>query len=194
MKTYNLALNTYKMSEIQVASRYAKSLIDLAQEENALEPIKADIETFIAVCKGNPQLLAVLKNPIISPSKKVAILNDLFGKTMHKVVLSFFSIVTTKMRSEILYAIAKEFINEYNSRKGIIKATVTSASALSDENKKQLVAKIEEAINGQVQLQTKVDPSLIAGFVLNVGDKQFDTSIANKLNKLKKEFNQKVLA
>lgn len=182
------------MSEIQVASRYAKSLIDLAQEQNALEAIKSDIETFIAVCKSNSQLVAVLKNPIISPSKKEAILDGLFGKSMHKVVLSFFKIVTAKMRSEILYATAKEFINEYNKRKGIIKAIVTSATPLSEENKQQLTAKIAEAVGGEVILQTKVDASLIAGFVLNVGDKQFDASVSSKLNKLKKEFSQKVIA
>ena len=182
------------MSEIQVASRYAKSLIDLAQEENSLEAIKTDIEAFIAVCKSNPQLVAVLKNPIIGPAKKTAILDNLFGSNMHKIVLSFFRIVTTKMRGEILYATAKEFINEYNRRKGIFKATVTSASPLSEENKTQIIAKIEEAVHGRVILKAKVDPSLIAGFVLNVGDKQFDASIASKLNKLKKEFSQKVIA
>ncbi|MDF3078111.1 MAG: atpH [Sphingobacteriaceae bacterium] len=182
------------MSEIQVASRYAKSLIDLAQEEIALEPIKSDIETFIAVCKENSQLVAVLKNPIISPAKKVAILDSLFGKSMHKTVLSFFRIVTTKMRSEILFATAKEFVNEYNRRKGIVNATVTSAAALSEQNKQELTARIKEAINKDVVLQTKVNPDLIAGFVLNVGDKQYDASVASKLSKLKKEFSQKVIA
>lgn len=181
------------MSEIQVASRYAKSLIDLAQEQNILEAIKTDIEQFIKVCKENPELVAVLGNPIISPAKKNAILDELFS-SMNKVILSFFKIMTAKMRSEVLYATAKEFLTEYNKRKGIVKASVVSASPLSDENKQALTAKIKEAVNGEVILSTKVDPNLIAGFVLKVGDKQFDTSVASNLKKLKKDFSQKTIA
>jgi F-type H+-transporting ATPase subunit delta len=124
------------MSEIQVASRYAKSLIDLAEEQNSLEPVKADIESFISVMHQNSQLQAVLRNPIVGIDKKIAILNQLFGSSFHKVILAFFKIVVTKGRSEILYATAKEFISEYNRRKGIIHAVVTSAAPLSEEQKK----------------------------------------------------------
>ncbi|MXV17593.1 ATP synthase F1 subunit delta [Hufsiella ginkgonis] len=176
------------MSEIQVASRYAKSLIDLAQEENALEAVRGDIELFLKVCRSNRELQAVLKNPIISPSKKIVILEELFGNTVHKVVLSFFRIVTSKMRSGILFATAKEFINEYNKRKGIVKASVISAVPLSEENKQQITDTIKAAMNGEVLLEAKVDPNLIGGFILKVGDRQFDASIASNLRKLKKEF------
>lgn len=179
------------MSELQVASRYAKSLIDLAQEEQAVEPIKADIEQFLATCRANPQLQAILKNPIISPSKKIAILEELFGKTFHKVVMSFFRIVTAKMRSSILYATAKEFINEYNLRTGISRATVTSAAPLDEANLEEISAIVKEAVGGNVQLEAKIDPDLIGGFILKVGDRQFDTSIANSLKKLKTAFSKK---
>lgn len=180
------------MSEIQVASRYAKSLIDLAEEQNALEPIKKDIDTFIAVVRENSQLAAILRNPIINTDKKLGILIDLFGKTFHKVVLSFFTIVIRKGRSEILYSTAKEFVNEYNQRQGIIKATVTSAAPLSGRSKEQIANVVREATRSQVILETKVDRNLIGGFVLKVGDKQFDGSIASNLLRLKKEFTQKV--
>ncbi len=182
------------MSEIQVASRYAKSLIDLAEEQKALEPIKADIDSFLRVVKMNSQLAAILRNPIISPDKKLSILNELFGKTFHKVVLSFFRIVVNKGRAEVLYATAREFVNEYNLRKGIIKATVTSAAPLSESNRNQIVQVVTEATKCQVILDAKVDKDLIGGFVLTVGDKQYDATILNSLNKLKKDFSQKVSA
>ncbi len=181
------------MSEIQVASRYAKSLIDLAQEENSLETIKSDIELFVQVCRENPVLAALLKNPIVSPSKKIAILDELFGNKMSKMVLSFFKIVTSKMRSSILLAIGKEFINEYNRRKGIIKATVVSAAPLSEANRAAVIAKVKETVSGEIVLDARVDPDLIGGFILQVGDKQFDTSISSNLNKLSKEFAQKTI-
>lgn len=182
------------MSEIQVASRYAKSLIDLAEEQKALEPIKADIDSFIRVVKMNSQLAAILRNPIINPDKKLSILNELFGKTFHKVVLSFFRIVVNKGRAEVLYATAREFVNEYNLRKGIIKATVTSAAPLSESNRNRIVQVVTEATKCQVILDAKVDKDLIGGFVLTVGDKQYDATILNSLNKLKKDFSQKVSA
>ncbi len=179
------------MSEIQVASRYAKSLIDLAEEQNALEPIKSDIESFLKVLKSNPQLAAILRNPIIHMDKKLAILKGLFGAGFHKIVLSFFTIVVNKGRAEILYSTAKEFINEYNKRKGIIRAIVTSAAPLSEDNRKQIEQLVTEATKNQVVLESKIDTGLIGGFILKVGDRQFDASIVSNLNKLKKEFAQK---
>jgi F-type H+-transporting ATPase subunit delta len=178
------------MSEIQVASRYAKSLIDLAGEQNAVEPIRKDIELFLETCKENPQLQAILKNPIISLDKKANILDGLFAGKVHDMILSFFKIVIRKGRSEILFATAKEFTNQYNILKNVVSATVTSASPLSPENISQIEEVVKQSTKGEVILTSIVDPKLIGGFILKVGDKQFDTSISSKLNKLKKEFEQ----
>lgn len=180
------------MSEIQVASRYAKSLIDLAEEQNAVEKIKIDMDFFIGTLKKNPTLQAVLKNPIIGPDKKAAILSGVFGNNVHQLILEFFKIVVRKGRSKILYATALEFVNDYNRRKNIVKATVTSAAELSEENKNEIEKVISQATKGQVLLISKVNPDLIGGFILRVGDKQFDASISSQLNKLKKDFSQKV--
>ncbi|MEJ7778287.1 MAG: ATP synthase F1 subunit delta [Daejeonella sp.] len=178
------------MSEIQVASRYAKSLIDLAGEQNSLEPVRKDIELFLETCRANPELQAILKNPIIGLDKKANILDGIFGDKLNELILSFFKIVIRKGRSEILYGTAKEFINQYNVLKNIVKATVTSASPLSKENISQIEELVKQSTNGEVNLTSIVDPKLIGGFILKVGDKQFDTSISGKLNKLRKEFEQ----
>ena len=178
------------MSEIQVASRYAKSLIDLAEEQNALEPVRKDIELFLETCRANPQLQAILKNPIIGLDKKANILEGLFADKLHKMILSFFKIMIRKSRSEILYATAKEFINQYNILKNVVKATVTSATPLSNENISRIEDVVKKATKGEVVLTVQIDPDLIGGFILKVGDKQFDTSISSKLSKLKKEFEQ----
>ncbi len=179
------------MSETQVASRYAKSLIDLAKEQNALEKVKADIDFFTVTLRKNPKLQAVLKNPIISLDKKAAILKAIFGDKVHKIISEFFRIVVRKGRSQILYATAHEFINEYNRRNNIVNATVTSAAQLSDENKKRMETLIAQATKGRVLLTARTNPDLIGGFILKVGDKQFDASISSQLKKLKKEFDQK---
>lgn len=176
------------MSEIQVASRYAKSLIDLAVEKDLLEPVRNDMELFLETCRENPQLQAILRNPIIGLDKKANILEGIFGDKLHEMILSFFKIVVRKGRSEILYGTAKEFINQYNIIKNVVKATVTSAVPLSPENISQIEEVVRQATKGEVILTAHVDPDLIGGFILKVGDKQFDTSISGRLTKLKKQF------
>ena len=176
------------MSELTVASRYAKSLIDLAQEQNNLEAINNDMNFFLHTLKANSQLKAVLGNPIISQSKKVQILADIFSGKVAQLSISFFNIMVNKGRGEVLYTTAQEFNNQYNIIKHITKATVVSAAPLSEANKSKLLDEVKAAIGGQVILDAKTDPSLIGGFVLTVGDRQVDTSIANSLKKLKKDF------
>ena len=176
------------MSIFKVASRYAKSLIDLAKEKGTLEQVKSEIEQVAAVIKENTELKAVLANPIIKTDKKQNILKALFQGKVSQEVSGFFDIMVRKGRGELVYATALEFIREYDELKGIVNAEVTSATPLSDTNLQALKATLQEQINAQVLLTNKVDKSLIGGFVVKVGDKQVDASIAGKLNKLERHF------
>ncbi|MBB5397898.1 ATP synthase F1 subunit delta [Mucilaginibacter sp. AK015] len=178
------------MSEITVAIRYAKALIDLAQEQNSLEAVKNDMELFLRTVKASSELGAVLANPIISHSKKVHILADVFGASVSKVTLAFLNIMVNKGRGEVLFTTAQEFIGLYDIKNHITNARVVTASPLSAENKKKMLDDVQQAIGGTVKLKDKVDPSLIGGFVLTVGDRQVDTSIASSLKRMKKEFAQ----
>lgn len=176
------------MSELTVASRYAKSIIDLAQEQNALESVKNDVAFFLKTLKANSQLAAVLSNPIISHQKKQGILTSLFEDKMNKVTIAFFKLMINKGRGDVLYATAHEFVNQYDLLKHITQATVVSATPLSDENKAKILAEVKATVGGEVTLEARVDESLIGGFVLTVGDRQIDTSIESNLKKLKKNF------
>ncbi|MFD1768385.1 F0F1 ATP synthase subunit delta [Sphingobacterium suaedae] len=176
------------MSIFTVASRYAKSLLELAREQGNVDVVKTDIDQLIAVLKSNSDLLRVLKNPIISVDKKQNILTSLFEGKINPLILSFFGILVRKGRANILLEIAQEFVREYNEVKGIVKASVVSATALSEQNLQALASKIAQEINAQVVLTNTVDTSLIGGFVVRVGDRQIDASIAGKLNKLEKYF------
>jgi F-type H+-transporting ATPase subunit delta len=180
------------MSELRVASRYAKAIIDLAIERNELEQVKTDIDLFLAAAKVSSELVAVLKNPIVPIDKKNKILSDLFSSRVSKTTESFFDIVVNKGRAEVLHGTAKEFLNQYNEKKGFIKAKVTSATALNDAAEKEIISIVEKATSKKVILEKVVDSKLIGGFVLTVGDKQFDSSIAKSLNNLKKSFSSNV--
>jgi F-type H+-transporting ATPase subunit delta len=182
------------MSEIKVATRYAKSLIDLALEQKALEEIKGDMELFVNTLKANSELQAVVKNPIIPLGKKNAILSATFGDKVNKLTSAFLKIIVDKGRAEIIYGTAKEFLNQYDQHKNIVTAKVVSAAVLSEDAKNDLINKVKAVTGGEVLLNTEVDADLIGGFILTVGDKQFDSSIASSLNRVKKEFAQKVIA
>ncbi|MBK0382737.1 ATP synthase F1 subunit delta [Pedobacter sp. SD-b] len=182
------------MSEIKVASRYAKSLLDLALEQKALEEIKGDMQLFVDTLKQNPQLQAVVKNPIIPLGKKNAIIKGVFGDKIHKVTAAFLKIVVDKGRAEIIYGVAKEFLREYNVFKNIVTAKIISAAPLNDTARKEIIEKVKAVTGGEVKLKESVDAGLIGGFILTVGDKQFDSSIASSLARVKKEFSKKMVA
>ncbi len=176
------------MSEIRVATRYAKALIDLAIERNELEGVKKDIDLFLSATKSSSELVAVLKNPIVPIDKKGKILKGLFSTQVSKTTQSFFEIVVNKARAEVLHATAMEFLQQYNEKKNILKAKVVSATELTEASRKEIISIVEKATGKHVILEEKVDANLIGGFLLTVGDKQFDTSIAKNLQKLKKSF------
>ena len=182
------------MSENKAASRYAKSLIDLSTEQNALEEIKNDMVLLDQVIDQNPELEAILKNPIVPLDKKAGILDNVFGTKVNAVTKAFLKLVVNKGRSEILFGTAKAFIQQYNAIKGIVTAEVTSATELTDANRAEIVAIVKKEVGAnEVVIKEKVNDKLIGGFILKVGDKQFDASIANGLNKLKKEFAQGIV-
>ncbi|WP_158797250.1 ATP synthase F1 subunit delta [Pedobacter sp. L105] len=176
------------MSENKAASRYAKALIDLATEQNSLAEIKNDMVLIENVINQNSELETILQNPVIPLDKKSAILDGIFGKSVHSVTRLYLKLVVSKGRSAILFDTTKAFIRQYNVIKGIVTAEVTSAITLTEANKAEIVAVVKKEIGAQeVIIKEKVDEKLIGGFILKVGDRQFDASIAGSLHKLKQE-------
>jgi F-type H+-transporting ATPase subunit delta len=176
------------MNESRVASRYAKSLLDLAQEKGILEQVNNDMELFNKICKENPMLSRVFKNPIIDHSKKLAILDSLLKGRVNDLTLSMFKIISQKNREAYLYFIAKEFTRQYREFKGIVTAEVKTTFPLSDAQRTSFVKLIAGATNKQVELQETIDEDIIGGYVLNIGDRQIDESIKRKIQKLKTKF------
>ena len=179
------------MADIRAASRYVKSLLGLAVEQNVLEQVHNDMQLFTKVVETNRQFRLMLLNPIIRHDLKREILEKTFKGKVSTLTLSFFDILTRKNREPLLTAIAKEFHNAYNEYQGIGKATVTTAVPLDDKLRSQFESMVKKYSNkSKIELIEKVDQDMIGGFVLNVGDRQVDTSIKNKLKALKLEFSQ----
>ena len=176
------------MSITRIAGRYAKSLLDLAIDNNTLEATMEDMKTLQAMCQ-NRDLLLLLKSPIVSIGKKKQVFAALFDTHLGEMSRAFVNLILVKRREDLLPEIADEFISQYKIFKGITNVTVTSAtpldaSTLDDIKKKLLESKITA---NELQIEQKVNPELLGGFVIEVGDKLYDNSIAYKLNKLSKQ-------
>jgi len=177
------------MVDSRAASRYVKSLLSLAVEKNALEAVHGDMLMFSKVVEQNRPFELLLKNPIIKHEKKRDILEKVFAGRVHPLTMAIFDILTRKNREPLLPAIAKEFHTAYNLHQGIEKATITSAVPLDVELRTEFENIVKKlSAKDKVELIEKVDKDIIGGFVLNVGDKQVDASIKNKLKALKVKF------
>lgn len=168
-----------------VAARYAKSLIELAKEKNVIEAVYEDMKLFKDTAEKNRGLLLALKSPVVRHEKKLAILKAIFQDKVNPVSFSIFTIITKKNRESILDAIADEFITAYNEYQGIQKATVITSTPLTEELRKQFNNIVATATGKTVELEEKVDPSLIGGYLLRVNDRQIDASLRSRLNELK---------
>ncbi len=182
------------MSENKAGSIYAKSLIDLSTEQNVLEEIRNDMVLIEQVIDENSELEAILQNPVIPLDKKSSILEGIFGKNVNAITKLYLKLVVNKGRAAILHDTTKAFVRQYNVIKGIVTAEVTSATELTAENRAEIIAVVKKETGAnEVIIKEKVNEKLIGGFILKVGDKQFDASITGSLNKLKKELAQGVV-
>jgi F-type H+-transporting ATPase subunit delta len=179
------------MAESRVASRYVKSLLGLAIDQKAVDQVHNDMQMFTKVVESNRDFKLMLANPIIKHDKKRDILEKVFKGKVHNLTMSIFDILTRKNREALLAEIAREFHNAYNAHKGISKAVVTTAVPLDQgmrTNFENIVKRYSD--KKQVELIEKVDKNMIGGFILNIGDRQVDASIQNKIKALKLEFSQ----
>jgi F-type H+-transporting ATPase subunit delta len=179
------------MAESRVVSRYVKSLLDLAVAQGALEPVHQDMLAFVKVCQENRDFNIMLRSPVIRHEKKRAILEKVFKGKVNPLSLAIMDILTRKNREPLLLPIAKEFHQAYNVHKGIIAATITTAVPMDAGLRAEIEKVVKQITDKQrIELESKVDADLIGGFILNVGDKQIDASIKNRLEKLKMKFTE----
>ena len=175
------------MSDFRVASRYARSVFDLAIELKNVDKVYADMLVLDQVCKDNRNLVTLLKNPIVRYDYKLRILRKVFDKHVDKLTLKFFDLICRKNRASILPEVSKVFVMLFHDHKGIIKADISSAVKLSAAIIKEFDGIISKATGKKVELDSTIDESLIGGYVLKIGDNQIDNSLKSKLNKLRRE-------
>lgn len=172
------------MKSSQSSIRYAQALLDLATEHSSVDAVASNMETLIAVSKESRDLEMLLSSPVIRGEKKLAVLNEVFGN-FEKVSGMFMQLIVKNGRESLLPEIAEAFIALVKKSKGIVPVTITSAVKLDEAVKKDILAKIQPAIDGKPEVTEIIDPALIGGFTVRMGDIQIDASVASKLGQLK---------
>jgi len=171
-----------------VASRYAKSLIDLSSEIKKLEQTRIDMLLVKDVCDNNRDFNLMLKSPIIKTDKKLAVFKSVFEGKISETTNAFFKLIISKRRESYINQIAVEFDEQYKVKKNITTVRVTSSIKLDANLKKQILEIIKQTVTGEIDLVEKIDQSLIGGFILTINDTQVDQSVKRKLNDLRKTF------
>jgi len=181
------------MNNPRIAGRYAKSLIDLAIEQNQLDVVYKDMQYLQSICKSSPEFTAVLRSPVISPDKKQKILFALTDGSVSELSSSFNKLLIRKSREEYIPEIITAVIGLYNEIKGIHTVKLTTATAVSEEVKQSIIAKLKAETSLQnIELETSVKEELIGGFVLEFNNNLVDASIERDLRDIKKQFSKNV--
>lgn len=174
----------------RITSRYAKSLLMMSVEKNILEEVHSDMILIQKVCKGNKDFSSLLQSPIIKTDKKNKIINKILSKSISQITMAFITIVTNKKRESYLQGISESFVSQYRDYKNIENVSVTTAVEMDGDIKEEILTFINEKTDKTVELTENVDPKIMGGAIIKIGDRQIDASVLKEINKLKHKFKQ----
>jgi F-type H+-transporting ATPase subunit delta len=174
------------MNDSKISVRYSRALFQSALENKMLERVYQDMLNIAQICIF-PEVRELLKSPIIRPSKKTAILHEVFGKDLCSLTYSLIDLVVKNGRESFIPSIARVFRSETMKHNGITETVLTTAVKADDKVKKQVSGLVSSTFKTKVELKEIIDEDIIGGFILRIDDKYIDASIRNKLRKIEKE-------
>jgi F-type H+-transporting ATPase subunit delta len=174
------------MNESIIAVRYTKAIFSLAKEKNILDHVKSDIEIIYSVLNESPELRQFFENPVLMPSKKKEVIDHIF-KSLHPQTLSFINLLIDNKREEYMHQIARNFLDKYRQYKGIQTVVFTSVVKIEEKTVTAIIELVKNIFKTDVELTSQLNEKIIGGFILRIGDKQFNASIHSSLNKIKRK-------
>lgn len=175
------------MAGTRAAIRYAKAVLSLATDNQKAEAVQADMALIGQSIANNASLENALKSPVVKLLEKAAVLDALFPSVSSESKSLFTTLVSNK-RVNILGQIATQYGILYDQVNNKENAFVTTAIAMNSELEEKVMAKLKTLTTKEVTLHKSVDANILGGFVLRVGDLQYDASVSNQLNTLKRKF------
>lgn len=175
------------MAGERAAIRYAKAVLSLATDNNTADAVNTDMELIKNTVAESKDLKDMLYSPVIRSSVKKAALLEIF-KNANKATVNLIDVLIANKRTSLLPEVASSYVTLFEQQKGNQIAEVTTAVPLTKELEEKVLAKVKELTGKEAAITNIVDESILGGFILRVGDTQYNASIANQLNKLKREF------
>lgn len=164
-------------------------MIDLSQEKGQLEDVFNDMLLLQTIIKDNREFLVLLRSPVISPDKKLKVVEAVTAGRVTELTALFNKLLITKGRESALPEVITSFVRQYKELKNIHSVKLTTAVPISDELKNKLVEQIKRTSSIQnIELETKVDDKIIGGFVLQAGDQLIDASVSYDLKEIARQF------
>jgi F-type H+-transporting ATPase subunit delta len=181
------------MNDSKISVRYSRAIFQSALEQKLLDKVNDDMIFITEVCKF-PEMKEFLHNPVITPTKKNAVLHGILGSNVQKLTLSLIDLVVKNGRESHIPDIARVFLHETLKFKGITLSSQTTAVKVDDKVRSKISDMISEVFKTKVELEEKIDPEIIGGFILRIDDNYIDASVKNKLRKIKKELKGSAMA
>ncbi|MES2411876.1 MAG: ATP synthase F1 subunit delta [Bacteroidota bacterium] len=171
----------------RAAIRYAKAILETAVSSGKANQVNDDMKSIIAAVDSSADLKEFLASPIIKSDLKMNALLEVFGSVQAD-TKSLFRLLQENKRFEILTAIATQYNSQFDEMNGVEVAKVTTAFPITAELEAKILAKAATISTKKITIQNTIDPSIIGGFILRIGDKQYNASVSNRLQELKREF------
>ncbi len=173
-----------------VGRRYAMALYEIAKAQDKVADFAKDCDLIASTLKASRELLNAVKSPIINQEKKVNLLKAVFSGKVGKQIENALALLVQKGRAAIIPDVMKEFQAILNEQSGIVTARVESAVPLSEAEKQAIAQKLEGVIGKTIRIENVVNPALIGGLTVRIGDTVIDGSVKHKLERLKEELRQ----
>lgn len=173
------------MKDTRVAKRYAAALFSVAQRDGILDAVGQDmllVERFIAEV---PYLRAVLLQPLVSEERKTLVATQAFGDRTTGTTLNFLKLLIRKRREDLIDEVIREFRILTLAQANIVDASVTSTVALTPKQNQALVASLEKLTGKNVRMTSDIDPGVVGGVVVRLGDTIIDGSVRGQLERLR---------
>ncbi|MFM9827088.1 ATP synthase F1 subunit delta [Flavobacterium sp.] len=175
------------MSSTRAAIRYAKAILEIADSKKVASEVSDDMTLIASTIKSNSELSSFIQNPLVKTEDKKDVISEVFV-SVNPVTQSLFRLLLENKRFEILDGIAVEYNKLFDVMNGVEVAKVTTAIPMDGALEAKVSAKIASfSSSKKITIENTVDPSIIGGFILRIGDKQYNASIADRLQVLKRE-------
>jgi F-type H+-transporting ATPase subunit delta len=174
----------------RIAYRYAKSLLELCIQRKEEDAVAKDMELLYTSIRENRELSLLLQSPVVKGDMKLKIMDKVFASNIQVVTQKFIHLMIEKGREAYLKEVAFSFADQVRAHRNQILAEVTTAVPMDDAMRKSVTEAAQSLSKNTIQLTEKINPELIGGFIVRVGDRQLDTSIAAQIKQLKREFSE----